>query len=106
MYCLLRNTVYRSLCPPPPHTHTQFAQMLSSDVRKLQKHSRVTASYKLGEGLASTINEDLVDVLRTTYFSLNVDECMSNNYEKMFSVLSTFHSETQKSVSQTYVSLF
>ena len=58
----------------------------------------MTAAYKLREGLAANINEDLVELLRNVHFSINVDECMSNNYEKVFSVLVSFFSEEQISV--------
>ena len=82
-----------------PHL-IRFAQTLSSDSRTLQNlcMSRMTAAYKLREGLAANINEDLVELLRNTHFSINVDECMSNNYEKVFSVLVSFFSEEQISV--------
>ena len=82
-----------------PHL-IRFAQTLSSDSRTLQNlsMSHMTAAYKLREGLAANINEDLVELLRNAHFSINVDECMSNNYEKVFSVLVSFFSEEQISV--------
>ena len=59
--------------------------------------SCVTASYKLCEGLAATL-QDLIGVLKKSYFSMNVNECMSNSYEKVFSILVSYFSEEYKSV--------
>ena len=78
----------------------EFAQMMSSDAKVLQQlsMSRFTASYKLCEGLAATLEDDLIGVLKKSYFSMNVDECMSNSYEKVFSILVSYFSEEYKSV--------
>ena len=54
--------------------------------------SRTTAAYKLKEGLASTVFEDIGEVLKSTCFSLNVDECFSNSNENVFSILVSYFS--------------
>ena len=60
--------------------------------------SRHSASYKVREGLAPTVFENLVQSLRSTYFSSNVDECFSNNHQKVFSVLASYFSEEKGEV--------
>ena len=60
--------------------------------------SHVTASYKLCGRLAATLEEDLIGVLKKSNFSMNVDECLSNSYEKVLSILVSCCSEEYKSV--------
>lgn len=45
------------------------------------------ASYKLKYGVSDTFMETLLDELRVTPFSLNTDEAMNSNNEKMVTVL-------------------
>ena len=60
--------------------------------------SRVTALYKLKEGLGSYVREKIVDNMKTSYFLMNVDECMSNANEKVFSIMVSYFSESEKCV--------
>ena len=55
--------------------------------------SRETAAYKLTEGLAPMIKEKIVDSMRSSYFSMNVDECFSKNNKKIFSIIVSYFSE-------------
>ena len=73
----------------------RLAQELSKDSRCLQSMSmaRTTASYKLRDGLASSLFDDIVEDLKSSFFSLNVDECMSNAHEKIFSMIVSYFSE-------------
>ena len=82
-----------------PHL-IRFAQELSKDHRTLQSlsMSRVTASYKLNEGLASFLTDSISDDLKQSYFSLNLDECFSNAHEKVFSIIVSYYSERMKRV--------
>lgn len=77
-----------------PHL-IRFTQELSKDTRALQSTSmaRTTASYKLREGLAATLSDDIVEELKSSFFSFNVDECMSNAHQKIFSIIVTYFSE-------------
>jgi hypothetical protein len=52
--------------------------------------SRVTASYKIREGHGVVNYKRLVNDLKVSYFSMNLDECFSNNNQKVMSVLVTF----------------
>lgn len=49
--------------------------------------SRTTATYKITRGLSRTIQTRIVAALRTTPFSVNIDECTSNAGIKVFSII-------------------
>lgn len=53
---------------------------------------RTTASYKLKFGLAKTLEDELLNELRLTPFSLNIDEAMSKTNAKVLAVLSSHFS--------------
>ena len=78
----------------------RFAQELSKDSKTLQSlnMSRITSAYKLREGLAGSIFEEIIADLRSSFFSMNVDECMSNAYEKIFSIIVSYFSDDLKRV--------
>lgn len=78
----------------------EFAQMMSSDAKVLQQlsMSNATASYKLREGLGQYLDEELSNELKESFFSFNVDECFSNNYQKIFSMLVAYYSEKLNAV--------
>ena len=78
----------------------EFAQFMAKDAKVLAsiKMSRHTASYKLREGLAPVVSEKIVESLRSSYFSMNVDECFSNNHKKVFSILVSYYSEERREV--------
>ena len=71
---------------------------LAKDAKILQDLNvgRTKASYKLCEGLANHLNEKLLQDLRKSKFSFNVDECMSNAREKIFSILVSYYSDELK----------
>ncbi|GBO06855.1 hypothetical protein AVEN_135981-1 [Araneus ventricosus] len=48
---------------------------------------RTSAAYKLRFGVAGTFEENLLEDLKHEKFSLNIDESMSNNNEKIVTVL-------------------
>ena len=52
------------------------------------KMDRTSASIKLKHGLAKTMTEDLVSELKSSFFSLNIDEATSNNNKKVETKLS------------------
>ena len=78
----------------------RLAQELARDHKTLQSLSmdRTTASYKLREGLGETIHEKIVRDLQQVFFSMNVDECMSNAYENIFSIIVSYFSDELKRV--------
>ena len=66
---------------------------------------RTKASYKLCDELANQLNEKLLQDLRKSKFSFNVDECMSNARERIFSILVSHYSDELKQiVMQHYIS--
>ena len=73
----------------------QFTQELAKDSKVLQSMSmsKDAASYKLKEGLAPLLLENLVTDLQNNFFSINVDECFSNANEKVFSITATYFSD-------------
>ena len=66
----------------------RLAQELERDHKTLQSLSmdRTITSYKLREGLGETIHGKILRNLQQVFFSMNVDECMSNAFEKIFSI--------------------
>ena len=77
-----------------------FTRFMSKDSKVLErmKMDRTTASYKLTDGLGPVISQKIVESLRSTFFSFNVDECFSNNHKKIFSMLVSYFSENDGEV--------
>ena len=64
------------------------------------------ASYKLKHGFSVHIRKKVVDCMKKYPFSINIDECTSNNSQKVFSILvSYFDIEIGESVVQHYESI-
>jgi hypothetical protein len=60
--------------------------------------SRTTASYKVVEGHRFVNHKRLIHDMKESKFSVNLDECFSNNNEKVMSVLVSYFSETMQEV--------
>ena len=72
-----------------------LAKELSRDkpaLETLYMH-RTTASYKMAFGLCKTIKDQLLSKLKTTKFSLNLDEATNNNQTRVLTVLASYHNE-------------
>ena len=52
--------------------------------------NRTAASYKLVDGLNVYESKKIVDAMKSYPFSINIDECTSNNHYKVFSVLVSY----------------
>lgn len=52
-----------------------------------------TASYKLRNGVAKTLEDNLHDIMKSTTFSLNLDESTSENKHKVLSILVAYFSQ-------------
>ena len=78
----------------------EFAKFLAKDAKVLSKLSmcRITAAYKLTEGLAPVISGKIMESMRSSFFSMNVDECFSNNHKKIFSILVSYFAEEKNEV--------
>ena len=64
---------------------------------------RTKVSHKLCDGLANHLNEKLLQDVRKSKFSFNIDKCMSNAREKTFSILVSYYSnELMRVVVQHY----
>ena len=86
----------------------EFSQFLSRDPKALSqlRMNRTAASYKLKHGLSVHIRKKVVDCMKKYPFSINIDECTSNNSQKVFSILvSYFDIEIGESVVQHYQSI-
>ena len=55
--------------------------------------SRTTINYKLKYGILKTIKDYLINILRNTQFSLNVDESTSNAKECILTTLVQFYED-------------
>ena len=64
---------------------------------RLHMH-RTSASYKLTHGLSKSLHERLVNKLKETPFSMNLDEATSSNLLRVFSVLVSYYSNTTSSI--------
>ena len=76
----------------------KYAQEMAQDSKVLTtlNMERTTAAYKLRDGLGAVLHRRLVNELRISKFSINVDECMSAAHEKVFSVIVSYFSEEEK----------
>ena len=64
--------------------------------------NRTAASYKLRHWISVHIREKVADCMKKYPFSINIDECTSNNSQKVFSILvSYFDMEIGESVVHT-----
>lgn len=70
------------------------AKELAKDLKALNHLSleRTTASYKMTYGLGKTFLDETIQALKTTPFSLNVDESTSNNDKRVLAILASYYS--------------
>ena len=68
--------------------------------------NRTTASYKTRFGVAKTFDSELVETLRTTFFSLNMDESTSSNFQRVVTILVSFFSPKSNQVEIHHLSSF
>ena len=66
-------------------------------LQKLNMH-RTTASYKLIYGLGKTVHEQLTEKLRTTPFSMNMDESTSSNTKHVYTVLVSYYNSDSNEI--------
>jgi hypothetical protein len=76
----------------------QLTQELAKDKTVLVNLSmdRTSASYKMNYGLRKTIESDIIQDIRGTPFSLNIDEATSNNNKHVLSILVSYYSQAEK----------
>lgn len=80
----------------------ELAKALSNDRKALSelKMHHTAATYKLQYGVAKTFQEKLSEDLKKNYFSLNIDESTSNNFQKIVTVLVNFPNENRDIVTK------
>ena len=73
----------------------EFAKNLARDHKALSemKMNRTAASYKLVDGLKVYERKKIVDAMKSYPFSINIDECTSNNHHKVFNILVNYFDE-------------
>ena len=60
---------------------------------------RTAATYKLGEGLSVFQQRELIEKLKKSNSSINIDECTAtNSHKRIFSILVSFYEEILKKV--------
>lgn len=77
-----------------------LVKSLANDKTALQRLSmdRTTASYKLKHGLSYTLRQRLIESLKKTNFSLNIDEATSKTNKKVLAILVSHFDEQQRKV--------
>ena len=70
------------------------------------KMDRTTASYKMTHGLCKTMKDELIEDLKNSFFSLNLDECTSQTNVKVVAVLACYFSVKEKKVVVKHLSSF
>jgi hypothetical protein len=78
----------------------EFSKEVNRDQKALDslEMHRTTASYKLREGVGLLLSKRLVADLKKSHFSMNLDECFSNNNKKVLSILVSYFSEAEQEV--------
>ena len=78
----------------------ELAKELSKDPKSLSKLKmhRTTVSYKFQYGLANTFRVELTERLRTTTYSVNLDEATSKNLMHVLIVLVSYYDRSAKKV--------
>ena len=73
----------------------EFAKNLARDHKALPelKMNCTGASYKLVDGLNVYEHTKIVDAMKSYPFSINIDECTSNNHHKVFNILVSYFDE-------------
>ena len=73
----------------------EFAKNLAIDHKALSelKMNRTAASYKLVDELNVYERKKIVDAMKSYPFSINIDECTSNNHHKVFIILVSYFDE-------------
>jgi len=52
--------------------------------------NRTTASYKTRFGVGKKFSEEVIDDMKTNFFSLNMDESTSSNFQRVLTILVSY----------------
>jgi hypothetical protein len=67
--------------------------------------NRVSASYKTRYGLSKTLEEETLQLLRTCFFSLNIDESTSESLKGILAILVSYCCEKTEKVVVKHLAL-
>ena len=83
-----------------PAEMIKLAQALASDPKVLYELSmeRTSATYKLKYGISKTFHDRTIENLKTSFFSLNIDESFSSNNMKVLTLLVCYFSDSVNQV--------
>ena len=65
---------------------------------KKLKLARITVSYKLRYGFAKGFEDELMEKLRKTFFSFNLDDATSTTHRKVLTILVSYFCELRKEI--------
>ncbi|KAI0207299.1 hypothetical protein LSAT2_008052, partial [Lamellibrachia satsuma] len=76
------------------------ARELAKDPKSLNHLNldRTTSSYKMRFGFGKTFQDEILNALRTTPFSLNIDESTSHSNKWVLAILASYYSHQRKGV--------
>ena len=87
----------------PLHTASVImdrARQLDKDPKSLNhlKLDRTMSSYKMRFGRGKTFQDDTLNAIRSTPFSLNTDESTSNSNKRVLAILASYYSHPRKGI--------
>ena len=87
---------------------SQLNKELGKDKQVLDNLSmdKTTASYKMTHRLSKTLHEELIEDMKSSDFSLNIDECTSDTNQRVVTVLVSYFSEKENKVVTNHLSSF
>ena len=80
-----------------------LSRELARDTKTLLKVKRTATQYKLQFGVVKTLKESMLSEIRSTCFSLNLDEATSSNHHRVFTVLVSYFNQGNKEVCEHLV---
>ena len=69
------------------------------------KLKRTAAQYKLQFGVAKTLEDSMLSEIRSTYYSLNLDEAISSNHHRVLTVSVSYFNQGKKEVCKHLASI-
>ena len=69
------------------------------------KLKRTAAQYKLQFGVAKTLEDSMLSEIRSTYYSLNLDEATSSNHHRVLTVSVSYFNQGKKEVCKHLASI-
>ena len=105
--CVIESPIWRAwylvlslniICPLRWRIELANEMMRDPLAAKKFKLSRTVASYKLRDGLAKGLEEELIEKLKKCFFSLNLDEATSLTHHKILTLLVSYFCHLKKEI--------